>query len=121
MWFSKLIKNLVDGLFNFDSGSTYKYRVVQENCGKMTPKEVLEKVAPIVTEENLYLVKKESLIKPCHPTLQENAETGHRNWLVTVLYERLNGKLLDENERTECFWLIVDDQTEEIGEKIYPR
>jgi hypothetical protein len=117
----KLIKNSFIELLESNSGPTYTYKAVNENRGKMTPDEILEKVTPIITEENLHLNKKNSIVKPYRPTLQENAETGHLTWLVTILFERLNGRLIDESERKEYFWVIVDDQTGEVSEKIYPR
>lgn len=119
-----LLKSLKKSILEFlESGSenTEIYKEIEENRGKMNPEEVLAIIAPLIAQENLALKERQTSLILFPPTLQECEETGNRQWLITVLYERLNGKLLNEDERIVCFWMIVQDESGEIGEKIYPR
>ena len=121
MRLTEFIENLISELFDFGSTQTDVYEETNEIRGEMTVDDVLEKILPITTEENLHLNKKGTSIKYCRPALRKNAKTNHRTWLVTFVYEQLNGRLIDDGEQTECFWVIVDDETGTVGEKIYPR
>ena len=121
MDFLKSLKNSILGLLESGSGSTYTYKEVEESRGKLNSNDVLEIIKPIIAEENLSLSERQTLLNVYPPTLQENEETADRHWLVTVFYERLNGKLLTESERSIYFWIIVKDESGEISEKIYAR
>ncbi|MCD9187167.1 MAG: hypothetical protein LUM44_12090 [Pyrinomonadaceae bacterium] len=120
MDFLKSLKKTILGILESNSGATNVYKAVDETRGKLSSNEVLEIIAPMIAEENLSLAKRQTSLISLPPALQEDEKTGNRHWLVTVLYERLNGNLLNENERIVNFWLTVQDESGEIGEKIYP-
>lgn len=120
MDFLKSLKKTILGVLESNAGPTQVYKEVEETRGKLSSNEVLEIIAPIIANENLALADRQTSIISLPPVLQADETTENRHWLVTILYERLNGNLLNENERTVYFWLTVQDENGEISEKIYP-
>ncbi len=118
---SNIINNLIDRLLNNNSNNTFIYEAVDETLGKMTPHEVLEKIADIITKENLALSRNGSLIQSYIPILMENVETQNRHWQVTLFYNQLDWKICKEGERKEYCWIIVDDETGDVLSKIPAR
>lgn len=120
MSFLESLKKTILGILESNAGSTHIYKAVDETRGKLSSNEVLEIIVPIIAKENLALAERQTSLISLPPVLQEDEMTGNRHWLITILYERLNGKLLNENKRTVYFWLTVQDESGEITEKIYP-
>jgi hypothetical protein len=115
----KPIINLIVNFLEANSVAENNYQIVEESRAELSAEEILEIVTPVIREENLSLEEQFSAISPAPPVLQEDIKTKHLIWLVSCLYNTRNGESV--SEQTEYCWLLVDDKTGKITEKIFPR
>lgn len=98
-----------------------RYRDEDDIVTTMTREDVLEKVAPIVREENLRLRDEQTSVSTFGASPRVDDETGEVLWLVTLLYDQIDGQRLNASQMYEYGWITVDDRTGRIGEKILAR
>lgn len=102
-----------------ESNNTYEYDPIEQDFSKIKSGRVLEIIAPVVAEINLYHKKEDTVVMPYDPILQENSETGHRIWSVILLYQQIKGEVVNGTEPKIYLYLSIDDDTGEIS-RTYP-
>lgn len=123
-----MFRKLIDSMFSKAVESVLgvgedpiDYKSVDTSLGVMSPEEALKKADHILKEENANLSLQDSSVFTANPSLSENLQNGHRQWLITFLYRKKDGRMLEEHEIDEYLWVTVDDETGEVGDKIFAR